>query len=265
VDGDFLVNPIQATDDPATIGPVDLVMVCVKVPHVKEVAKLIKPLIKENTVILPLQNGVESPTILTEAYGKTKVLGGLCKVLSHKAGPGHIRHSGVSQIELGEMDGPVSPRVETIEDLLTFAGINVVTHNDFPIALWSKMVMICGWGGVTAVTRSSLGAIRSIPEIREMLEKSMRESVLVAQGLGIKVSNNIVDAYMKVTDNLPHETTTSLQRDIMSGKPSELNFLLGSVVRYGKELGINTPINNFIYYSLLPQEKEAGRGSNGNS
>jgi 2-dehydropantoate 2-reductase len=257
VDGDFLVNPVQVTDDPTTVGPVDLVILCVKTPQVKEVALLIKPLIKENTVILPLQNGVDAPRILIDAFGKTKVLGGLCKVLSHKFGPGHIRHFGVSQIELGEMDSPITPRVETIKDLLTFAGIDVVIHDDFPTALWNKMVMICGWGGVTAVTRSSLGAIRSIPETREMIEKSMHETIQIAQGLGIKVSDNIVNTYMKVTDNLPHETTTSLQRDIIIGKPSELDFLLGSIVRYGKELGVNTPINSYLYYSLLPQEMEA--------
>lgn len=121
--------------------------------------------------------------------------------------------------------------------------------------------MICGWGGVTAVTRTSLGGIRCIPETREMIEKSMHETVLVAQGLGIKVSDNIVDDYMKVTNTLPHETTTSLQRDIMAGRPSELEFLLGSVVSFGKELGIDTPINKFLYYSLLPQEIEAKKVS----
>ncbi|MHA1983666.1 MAG: ketopantoate reductase family protein [Candidatus Hodarchaeales archaeon] len=259
VDGDFLVNPVQAIDDRTTIGQVDLIMVCVKSPQVKEVATLIKPLVNENTLILPLQNGVEAPRILIEAFSKTNVIGGLCKVLSHKVGPGHIRHSGFSVIELGEMDGPVSTRIEAIKEILTFAGINVVTHDDFPTALWNKMVMICGWGGVTAVTRSSLGVIRSIPETREMIEKSMYESVQVAQGLGINVSDKIVEAYMNATDSLPYDTTTSLQRDIMTGKPSELEFLLGSIVRYGKELEINTPINNFLYYSLLPQEREARR------
>ena len=135
VDGDFLVNPVNVTDDPTRVGPVDLVIICVKTPQVKETAQLIKPLVNENTVIIPLQNGVEAPTILIEAFGKKKVVGGLCKVLSHKVGPGHIRHSGVSQIELGEMDSPVTTRVETIKELLTFAGINVVIHNDFPTAL----------------------------------------------------------------------------------------------------------------------------------
>jgi 2-dehydropantoate 2-reductase len=256
VDGDFIINPVQATDNPNEVGPADLVLVCVKAPQVKEITQQLKPFVIENTVILPLQNGVEAPRILADTFGKN-VIGGLCKVISHKAGPGHIRHSGVSLIEIGEMDGPISSRVEAVKELLASAGINVVIHDDFPVALWNKMVMICGWGGITTVTRSSIGVIRSIPEIREILENLMRETIKIAQGLGVKVSESIVETYLEFTDNLPYETTTSLQRDVMEGKPSELEFLLGSIVRFGKELGINTPISNFLYYSLLPQEMEA--------
>ncbi|MHA1976250.1 MAG: 2-dehydropantoate 2-reductase [Candidatus Hodarchaeales archaeon] len=257
VDGDFIINPVQVTDNPSEIGPVSLVMVCVKAPQVSEVVHLLKPLIGEETIILPLQNGVDTPSQLIEIYGLKNVVGGLCKVLSFKAGSGHIRHLGVSIIEFGEMEAKISSRVKELKDMFTSAGITAITHDDFPVALWAKMALICALGGVTAVTRSSIGTIRSLPETREMLEKSMLETVHVAQKLGINLSERIVDTMMGMLDGIPEESTTSLQRDIMEGRPSELHFLVGSIAKSGEKVGISVPINRFIYHSLLPMEIKA--------
>lgn len=135
VNGDFVINPVQVTDNPSEIGPVNLVMVCVKAPQVIEVAHLLKPLIDEETIILPLQNGVDAPSQLIEIYGQKNVVGGLCKVVSFKAGSGHIRHLGVSIIEFGEMEAKISSRIKELKDLLTFAGITAIAHDDFPVAL----------------------------------------------------------------------------------------------------------------------------------
>ena len=116
------------------------------------------------------------------------------------------------------------------------------------------MSFMCALGGVTAVTRSSIGTIRSLPETREMIEKSMLETVQVAQKLGMNMSERIVDTMMEWLDGIPEESTTSLQRDIMEGRPSELHFLVGSITKSGEKVGINVPINRFIYHSLLPME-----------
>ena len=116
------------------------------------------------------------------------------------------------------------------------------------------MAFICALGGVTAVTRSSIGTIRSLPETREMLEKSMLETVQVAQNLGVNLSGRVVDTMMGWLDGFSEESTTSLQRDIMEGRPSELHFLVGSVAKSGEKVDINVPINRFIYHCLLPME-----------
>ncbi len=259
VDGDFVINPVQVTDNPSEVGPVSLVMVCVKAPQVNEVAHLMKPLVDEKTIILPLQNGVDAPSQLIEIYGKKNVVGGSCKVISFKAGFGHIRHLGVSIIEFGEMESKISPRVEELNKLLTSAGITAIAHDDFPVALWTKMAFMCALGGVTAVSRSPVGTIRSLPETREMVEKSMKETVQVAQKLGVNLSERIVDTMMGWLDVMPEESTTSLQRDIMEGKPSELHFLVGSIVKFGEKIGIHVPTNRFIYHSLLPMELGTGQ------
>jgi 2-dehydropantoate 2-reductase len=257
VDGDFVIHPVQVTDNPSEVGPVSLVMVCVKAPQVNEVGQLMKPLIDEETIILPLQNGVNAPSQLIEIHGQKNVVGGLCKVLSFKEGPGHIRHLGVSMIEFGEMKAKISPRIEELKELFTSAGITAITHEDFPVALWAKMALICALGGVTAVTRSPVGTIRSLHETREMLVKSMQETVQVAQKLGVNLSERVVDAMMGGVDTIPEVSTTSLQRDIMQGIPSELDFLVGSIAKIGEEIGIDVPINRFIYHSLLPMEMKA--------
>ena len=130
-------------------------------------------------------------------------------------------------------------------------------HDVFPVALWTKMIFICAISGVSAVTRSTIGAIRSLSGTREMLIKSMHETVQVAQGLGITLSEDVVNNWMKQIDNLSEESTTSMQRDIMEGKPSELDYQVGAVVRIGEEIDIDTPVNRFLYHSLLPMELKA--------
>lgn len=257
IDGDFVINPIKVTDKPFEIGPVHLVLVCVKAPQVHEVAKLISPLVAEHTMILPLQNGVDAPSQLSKVYGVKHVLGGLCKILSFKLEPGRIRHTGVSIIELGEINDPISPRVEEIKDLLTYAGIKAIIHDDFSVALWTKMAFICAISAVSSVTRSTIGTIRSLPETREMLIQSMRETIQVAQGLGINLSVSLIETMMSWTDSIPETSTTSMQRDIMAEKPSELHFQVGSIVKIGGELGVKTPVNRFLYHSLLPMELDA--------
>ncbi len=258
IDGDFVVKPVKVTDNPHEVGIASLVIVCVKAPQVSEVAQAIIPMVDEQTIILPLQNGVDAPSILIKVHGKKNVLGGLCRLFSFKANPGHIRHVGYPPtIELGEMGEPISHRVKELKDLFTYAGINSVIHDDILDAMWIKMIFASAWMGVAAITRSPLGVIRSLPETREILVQSFTEIVNVAQKLGIKHPENLVDGMMKGIDSLPEDSTTSMQRDIMEGRPSELDFLVGAIVRIGKENNVETPVNRFIYNCLLPIELKA--------
>jgi 2-dehydropantoate 2-reductase len=258
IGGDFVVSPVTATDDPAQIGAVDVVMVGVKTWQVPEVAESIRPLIGEDTLVLPLQNGVEAPTQLAEILGREHVCGGLAKILSYIAGPGHIRHSGVDPyIAFGELDNQHTARVENLLRAFKRSGINAEIAPDITAALWAKFLFVASWGGIGAITRAPLGVIRSFAQTRRMLERSMQEIYEVARALAINLEQNTVSASMRFVDTLPPNGTTSMQRDIAENRPSEIDSWSGAVVRLGREAGVSVPTHEFVYNSLLPLELKA--------
>lgn len=257
-DGDFVINPVKVTDNPQEIGFADLVIIGVKTPQLREISEAIKPLVSDETIILPLQNGVEAHSILMEVHDRKNVIGGLAMIISMKVGPGHIRNmvSG-PRIEFGEIDGILSTRVNDLKDLLDYVGIDNVAHANVLPAIWIKMVFGTALHGVATITRSPFGVIRSLPETRKMLERSMQEIINVSDRVGVTLPDNLIENNMKLIDTRPENLTTSMQRDIMNGRPSELDFIVGAVVRLGKENDVETPVNTFIYNSLLPMEMKA--------
>ncbi|MGB5749662.1 MAG: 2-dehydropantoate 2-reductase [Desulfobacterales bacterium] len=258
VNGDFVLSSVTATDDPSQIGAVDVVMVGVKTWQVAEAAKSIQPLIGENTLVLPLQNGVEASTQLAEGLGREHVCGGLAKIFSFIAGPGHIRHSGVDPyIGFGELDNQLTERVENLLRVFKRAGFKAEIPPDITAALWAKFLFVASWGGIGAITRAPLGVIRSFPQTRRMLARSMEEIYEVARALQINLEENTVSSSMAFVDTLPPNGTTSLQRDITENRPSEIDSWSGAVVRLGLKAGVSIPINEFVYNSLLPLELKA--------
>ena len=258
MNGDFVLSPVTATDDPAQIGAVDVVMVGVKTWQVPEVAESIRPLIGDNTLVLPLQNGVEAPTQLAEILGREHVCGGLAKIFSFIAGPGHIRHSGVDPyIAIGELDNQHTARIETLLHAFTHSGIKAEIPADITAALWAKFLFVASWGGLGAITRAPIGVIRSFTQTRRMLEGSMQEIYKVARALKINLEQSTVSSSMGFVDTLPPNGTTSMQRDIIGNRPSEIDSWSGAVVRFGRDAGVPVPINEFIYNSLLPLELKA--------
>lgn len=258
MNGDFVLSSLTATDDPAQVGPVDVVMVGVKTWQVPEVAEAIRPLIGDNTLVLPLQNGVEAPTQLAEILGREHVCGGLAKIFSFIAGPGHIRHSGVEPyIGFGELDNQRTARVEELLRTFKHSGIKAEIVPDITAALWAKFLFVASFGAIGAITRAPLGVIRSIEQTRRMLERSMQEIYEVARALKINLEPETVSASMAFVDTLPPGGTTSMQRDIAENRPSEIDSWSGAVVRLGREAGVSVPTHEFVYNSLLPLELKA--------
>jgi 2-dehydropantoate 2-reductase len=258
--GDFAINPAQATDNPKNVGAVDAVLIAVKAWSVAEVAEAIRPIVGPDTCILPLENGVDAPAQLSAIFGAERVLGGLCRVISYIGEPGRIQHDGGDDfIALGELDNEPSSRIEALRDAFANAGLNVDLPKDIQAAMWEKFLFISAFSGVGAVTRSPAGVTRALPETRSMLESAMTEAFNVAKARGIAIAEDAVAVGMSAMDRQPLVGEASMQRDIMEGKPSELESQTGAVVRLGRESGVPTPTHDFIYSSLLPQENLARR------
>jgi 2-dehydropantoate 2-reductase len=258
INGDFTVHPVQATDDPSQAGIVDMVIVGVKAWQVPEAAEAMRPMVGPQTFVVPLQNGVDAPAQLAAVLGAEHVLGGLCGLMSFVVGPGHIRHAGIDPfVNFGELDNRTSDRTERLRQAFARANVNVDIPPDIHVAMWRKFLFIVSTSGMGALTRSPVGTYRELPETRKMLEQAMQEVFQVARASNIDLPADAVSAALAFIDGLPAGGTASMQRDIMEGRPSELEAQNGAVVRLGREVGVDTPLNAFIYHSLLPMELRA--------
>ena len=257
--GDFSIAAPQVAFDPTGLAPADVVLVAVKAHQVREAARLAALLAGPSTTVIPLQNGVEAPVILGEVLGTDRVLGGLCKIFSTALGPGHIRHVGFEPaILFGELGRPNTERVARIREAFEAAkGMKVHTPDDVEAALWEKCLFVAPLGAIGAMTRQPAGVIRAVAETRRTLKAAMEEFAAVARGRGVGVAKDAVERSMKIVDGLPPEATASMQRDIADGRPSELKYQVGTVVRYGRECGVPIPVTETIYGALLPYELEA--------
>jgi len=254
--GDFTVNP-KVTDDISQIKNPDLIILGVKSWQVLDVAKQLKPIVHGNTMVLPLQNGVDNADKLMTILNPKNVLAGFCKIVSRVDSPGIIEHFAYDpEIVFGEYDNSKTERVKNIKDIFDKAGFNNTISDDIHLDIWKKFLFIATVSGIGAITRAVFGDFRQDDDIRQMLYQTAYEIVAIANAKGIALNNSHIEMVMGVIDNLDYNTTASMQRDIMEGKPSELDNFNGYIVRMGKELHISTPINSFTYHCLLPQEKK---------
>ena len=259
IKGDFVIEHPNATDDPVSVGPVDAIFVTVKAWQLGDVAAQIKPMLGDDTMVIPLENGIDAPEQLAAILGSQHVLGGLCGIVSFIAEPGHIRHVGADPfVMFGELDNRRTPRVEALRDACLRAGVQADIPSDIHHALWSKFVFIAPMSGIGAATRVPIGVWRAMPEPRDLAIKAIREIVDVARARGVDLGGDAaIDRTLARFDGLPPESTSSLQRDIIDGKPSELDAQLGAVVRLGRETNIPTPVCETLLGLLLPQERKA--------
>ncbi len=259
VAGDFLVRPVRASDDPASLGEVDVVLLAVKAWQVADAAAAMRPLLGADTFVVPLQNGIEAPDTLATVLGRDHVLGGLCQIIAYVVEPGHVRHAGVAPlVAFGELDAPTSHRAERLCEAFAQArGLRVKIVADVRAAMWEKFLFIAAVSGVGALARAPVGIIRSEPETRELLVQALDEIHAVARAHDIALAADAVEKTLAFVDTLPADGTVSMQRDIADGRPSELEAQIGAVVRLGQARGIAVPLHRMIYAALLPLERRA--------
>jgi len=263
INGDFTVKPAQATDDPASIGAVDYVLVCVKGWQLPDAIEQMKPLVGKQTTVLWLGNGIEGTDMVVEAFGRERSIGGLCRISSFVGGAGVIRHVGVSpSIAFGELDRSQSPRVEALRAAFArFADVRVEVPADIHVTMWEKFIFIAAVSGVGTVTRQTIGGYRSIPETRALLIAALDETAALGRARGVALDADVTKRILANIDAAATGVVPSMQKDMTEGRPSELETQTGYVTRLGRALGIATPAHDFIYAALLPQEKKA-RGAN---
>jgi len=244
--GNLHIKPAKATDDAASIGPVDVVMFAVKLWDVEAVAKQLKPLLHERTLVIPFQNGIESPDLLKKHIPAKQVLGGVAYIATGIKAPGVILHTGAMQRLL------VGPGAEAFVQACKAAGINVEQPADIERARWEKFVFLTGLSGATTIARVPVGAVRADPDLRWLLEEAMRETWLLGRKRGIALADDFIAERMRFVDTLHPDMRTSMQHDLENGARLEAPWLCGAVARMSAAAGLEAPVNRTIYAALKP-------------
>jgi 2-dehydropantoate 2-reductase len=246
--GDIRLAQVKVTDDPASVGPVDLVLIAVKLWDTETAARAVKSSVGPQTVVLSLQNGVIKDDILQEELGAAAVVGGAGYVATHISRPGVILQTGALQrAVIGEYDGRRTPRVEALRAALVKAGIEAEIAADIRRTLWEKFTFLVGLSGTTATMRMPIGPIRSNLQTRAFLLEIMKETVAVGRALGVALPENYAEDRLRFADSVPADMTSSLHHDLERGNRLEVEWLSGGVVQLGSRAGVPTPANRAVW------------------
>ena len=252
---------VNATDKPADVGEVDLVLFCVKSYDTEPALKQMNPLIGKDTLALSFQNGVDNEDKIGGAIGEEHILAGVISVESYIAEPGKIVQSwGPARTAFGEMSGQITQRSRRILEAFRKAGLKVELSDRIKEILWEKFLFICASGGVCSVARSSIGQVLDFEATRELFAATMKEVEAVARAKGIDLSKNIVTNTLALSDAIRKEMKPSMLRDLEEGKRLEVDALNGTISRFGRQLSVSTPVNDFIYACLKLQDVKVARG-----
>jgi 2-dehydropantoate 2-reductase len=262
-DGDWTLRPVRTAATPAEAGVADVVLVAVKAEQVAALAPTLAPLLHPTTLVLPMQNGVDASDELAAALGAAHVLDGFCGVLAEQEGPGVIRHAGIVPrlVFAPRADAPAAtrahPALAWLADRVREAGMEVDTPDDARAGTWEKLLFVSPLGSVGAAARSTFGELLGTPETRALLERCTREIVAVANAHGVALGERELSRVWKRYEAMPARGTTSMQRDLMAGRPSELEAQVGSVVRRAAAHAVPVPAHEALYAVLRPQELRA--------
>jgi 2-dehydropantoate 2-reductase len=249
--GDLDLKSVQATSDPAAIGLADVVLVAVKLWDTETAARSLKPLVGPDTAVISLQNGVEKDAVLARYITERNLLGGVCYIAASIAAPGVIEHANkLAKITFGEMDGRPTPRSLAFLEKLGSAQISADLSGDIRREIWEKFVFLVGLSATTALLRLPIGVIREDPVTRRLLLDTMQETVSVGIAKDVQLAQDYAVNRLEFCDILPAAMTSSLHVDLARGNRLEIDWLSGAVMRYGRELGIPTPVNNVTYAAL---------------
>jgi 2-dehydropantoate 2-reductase len=241
------VRSVLATDDPHEIGPVDLVMLCVKLWDTDAALQQILPMVGPDTAIVSFQNGVLKDQYLRAAFDWRQVMGGVAYVATTISAPGVIHQTGPMQhLLFGEFDGSHSRRGEELLAACLAGGIKAELSRDIVREIWQKYVFLVGLSGTTTTMRKPIGPIRSNPQTRAFLHDVMHEVVSVARAHGVAVPQDYAQVRLQLADEVSPDMTSSMHHDLQRGNRLEVRWLAGGVVELGRAKGVATPLNRAI-------------------
>ncbi len=251
--GETHLVPTQATDNPADVGIVDIVLFCVKLWDVESAGQHIKPLVGPNTAVIPLQNGIDAAERLTPILGSNAVMGGVAQISASITGPGVIQQVGTfMRMIFGELDGKRSKRGEDLLALCLKAGFDATLSEQILTDLWMKFILLATNASITAATRQPIGKLRDDPDIRPMFMAAYQETIDVGRAKGIALPGNALDKVVEFNAHAPPTMKASMALDLDRGNRLELPWLGGKVVQLGRELGVPTPTHTTLYAMLKP-------------
>lgn len=249
--GDTRLVPAAATDDPATVGPVDAVLLATKLYDVEAAASAIGPLVGHDTAIVCLQNGVDAMDIVARRHGRARVVGGVVMINGEIVAPGVIRHHALNRLTLGELEWREG-RLTRLVALGNRAGIETVPSDDIRLDIWRKFLVLAPMAALSAMTRAPLGAIRAHAATWRLAELGMREVVAVANAQGVALTDDDVRRTLAFVQGMPDTWRASLAADLAHGRRLEVDWLAGAVTRLGDTAGIATPFHRVALGVLAP-------------
>ena len=249
--GDLHLPEVKATSDTTIVGPVDVIMIGVKLWATEEAAAAAKPMIGANTVAVSFQNGVVAVDTLLPILGKEHVMGGVANIAALIEEPGVIRHNGnMANLFFGELDGNPSPRSQALQVACKIADIQSEVVTDINKTIWEKFVRLVTLSALTSLTRMPIGSIRADADTRALMLQVMEEVVTIGKAKGVKFDEGLLTDQMSKVDTYPANMIASMCGDLRRGNRLELPWLSGMVAKFGRELGIPTPANQFVYAAL---------------
>ena len=250
--GDVHVRPASATDDPAAVGPVDVVLLGTKLYDVEAAARAIAPMLGRETAVICLQNGIDAPAIVAGLYGPDRAVGCVVMINGEVAAPGVIKHNAMNLLTLGELDGENGARLQRFTDLANAAGVETRLSRDIRLEIWRKFLVLAPMAAISAMTRVPLARIREHEETWRLAEQGMREVVAVANAEGVALTEDDVASTLAFVKGMPATWRASLAVDLERGRPLEVAWFSGAVCRLGEAAKIDTPFHRIALGVLAP-------------
>ena len=251
--GDFTIHPATVTDDPAEVGPVDVILFMVKNYDTLRAAEQIRPLVGPDTAIIPFQNGVEARAMLSNVLGSRHVLGGVAFIPASIQEPGVIKHNAeLAKLVFGEFDKQITPRAVAFLDALEKAEVAGEISADISMVLWSKLMFLTSMSAINCITRQPAGLVQSDEETIALYIDAMREVAAVAAANGVSLGEEAIANNMALAHSFPPNNKTSMFQDLEAGRRLEIDYLSGAVVRLGRKKGIETPIHRTAWVAIKP-------------